>query len=99
MTRRLSARLRLASAIVSVRLHRASEPHDPCHALSPRERQVLEMASQGLTNQQIAGRLSVTVHAVKFHLAGVYRKLGVKNRTEAVVVFLTAVPARLPEAR
>lgn len=57
------------------------------------------MASQGLTNRQIAGRLSVTVHAVKFHLAGVYRKLGVKNRTEAVVVFLTAVPARLPEAR
>jgi DNA-binding CsgD family transcriptional regulator len=57
------------------------------------------MASHGLTNRQIAGQLSVTVHAVKFHLAGVYRKLGVNNRTEAVVVLLTAAPERLPEAR
>jgi DNA-binding CsgD family transcriptional regulator len=57
------------------------------------------MASHGLTNRQIAGQLSVTVHAVKFHLAGVYRKLGVNNRTEAVVVLLTAAPGRLPEAR
>ncbi len=53
------------------------------------------MASHGLTNMQIASRLSVTIHAVKFHLAGVYRKLGVSNRTEAVVVFLRSAPAQL----
>ena len=47
------------------------------------------MAAHGLTNQQIAGRLSVSVHAVKFHLAAVYRKLGARNRTEAAVAFLT----------
>lgn len=46
------------------------------------------MASLGLTNWQIAARLHVTVHAVKFHLAGIYRKLGVTNRTEAAVMFL-----------
>jgi DNA-binding NarL/FixJ family response regulator len=46
------------------------------------------MASLGLTNAQIAGRMEVTVHAVKFHLASVYRKLGVTNRTEAAVVYL-----------
>jgi DNA-binding CsgD family transcriptional regulator len=57
-------------------------------ALSPREREVLAMASLGLTNAQIAGRLEVTVHAVKFHLASVYRKLRVTNRTEAAVVYL-----------
>jgi DNA-binding CsgD family transcriptional regulator len=69
---------------------------DPRGILSARELEVLEMASHGLTNMQIASRLSVTIHAVKFHLAGVYRKLGVSNRTEAVVVFLRSAPAHLP---
>ena len=64
---------------------------DPRDLLSPRELEVLEMASLGLTNWQIAGRLQVTVHAVKFHLGAVYRKLGVTNRTEAAVVYLRAV--------
>jgi DNA-binding CsgD family transcriptional regulator len=57
------------------------------------------MASHGLTNQQIAAGLSVTIHAVKFHLAGVYRKLGVKNRTEAAGVFLTTLAPPRGEAR
>lgn len=55
--------------------------------LSPREAEVLEMATHGLTNTQIARDLGVSVHAVKFHLASVYRKLGVSNRTEAAVLF------------
>jgi LuxR family transcriptional regulator, maltose regulon positive regulatory protein len=46
------------------------------------------MTSEGLTNLQIAERMNVTVHAVKFHLSSVYRKLGVSNRTEAAVAFL-----------
>jgi DNA-binding CsgD family transcriptional regulator len=54
------------------------------------------MASLGLTNWQIASRLQVTVHAVKFHLAGIYRKLGVTNRTEAAVAYLRA--ERVPPA-
>jgi DNA-binding CsgD family transcriptional regulator len=61
--------------------------------LSPRETEVLELASLGLTNNEIGERLDVTVHAVKFHLAGVYRKLGVTNRTEAVVRYLRTDPA------
>jgi DNA-binding CsgD family transcriptional regulator len=56
--------------------------------LSPRELEVLAMTSQGMTNSQVADRLSVTVHAVKFHLAAVYRKLGVRNRTEAAALYL-----------
>jgi two-component system, NarL family, nitrate/nitrite response regulator NarL len=58
--------------------------------LSPRESEVLGLASLGLTNPQIAARLHLSVHAVKFHLAGVYRKLGAANRTEAVVRYLQA---------
>jgi DNA-binding NarL/FixJ family response regulator len=63
---------------------------EPRLRLSPRESEVLEGAALGLTNMEIATRLNVTVHAVKFHLGSVYRKLGVANRTEAVVTFLRA---------
>jgi DNA-binding CsgD family transcriptional regulator len=63
-------------------------------ALSSRELQVLEMASLGLRNAQIAERLGLSVHAIKFHLAAVYKKLGVTNRTEAVVAYMRLVPAR-----
>lgn len=66
--------------------------------LSTREAEVLSMATLGLTNAQIAQRMHLSVHAVKFHLAGVYRKLRVANRTEAVVVFLRARPDQTVEA-
>jgi DNA-binding NarL/FixJ family response regulator len=56
--------------------------------LTRRERQVLDMAARGLTNPQIAKALDLTVHAVKFHLGAVYRKLDVSNRTEAAVLYL-----------
>jgi NarL family two-component system response regulator YdfI len=56
--------------------------------LSQRELQVLEMTSLGLTNNQIARRLEVSEHAIKFHLSSIFRKLGVSNRTEAAVAFL-----------
>lgn len=70
----------------------------PRGSLSSREYEVLQMTALGLTNGQIAERLSVTVHAVKFHLASIYRKLGVANRTEAAVVFLRGEGSDLPHA-
>lgn len=70
---------------------------DPRSLLSPREIEVLEMAALGLTNWQIAARLHVTVHAVKFHLASIYRKLGVTNRTEAAVAYLLAERLRIDD--
>ena len=42
----------------------------------------------GLTNTQIAERLALSVHAVKFHLAAIYRKLDAANRTEATFIYL-----------
>lgn len=48
------------------------------------------MAARGLTNRQIGVNLDVSVHAVKFHLASIYRKLNVANRTEAAGVYLRA---------
>lgn len=60
-------------------------------ALSPRELEVLERASRGFTNGQIAVQMNVTVHAVKWHLGSIYRKLGVHNRTEAAIAYLKAM--------
>jgi DNA-binding NarL/FixJ family response regulator len=74
---------------------RALEPRpEPLSILSRREAEVLEFTSRGLTNSQVAARLNVTVHAVKFHLAAIYRKLGVSNRTEAAVVYLQTAQLR-----
>jgi DNA-binding CsgD family transcriptional regulator len=55
--------------------------------LSKREIEVLELASQGMTNPQIARRLGLSVHAIKFHLGSIYRKIGASNRTEAAVAY------------
>jgi DNA-binding NarL/FixJ family response regulator len=68
----------------------SAQPQPALASLSPRETTVLEMTSQGLKNGEIAERLDVSVHAVKFHLASIYRKLGVANRTEAAVAYLRA---------
>jgi DNA-binding NarL/FixJ family response regulator len=56
--------------------------------LSPRELAVLERLANGLPNRDIARELEITVNTVKFHLASIYRKLGVENRTEASVAFV-----------
>jgi DNA-binding NarL/FixJ family response regulator len=53
-------------------------------ALTEREREVLELVAQGLPNKQIARRLGISDHTVKFHLSTIYGKLGVSSRTEAI---------------
>lgn len=57
-------------------------------ALTPRELEVLQMIAFGMTNAEAARRLHLSVHAIKFHLAAIYRRLGVNNRTEAAVTYL-----------
>ena len=64
--------------------------------LTNRELEVLRLASDGSTNDEIGKLLGISVHAVKFHLASVYRKLGVANRTEAAVAYVNAAGNQLP---
>ncbi len=52
--------------------------------LSPREREVLDLIAEGATNRQIGDRLFLSPHTVKEHSSALYRKLGVRNRAEAV---------------
>jgi DNA-binding NarL/FixJ family response regulator len=54
-------------------------------ALTPREREVLKMLAEGLSNKEIAARMKISEHTVKFHTAQIFAKLGVSTRTEAVV--------------
>ena len=52
--------------------------------LTPREREVLELIAQGARDRDIAGRLVLTVSTVKAHVQHILRKLGARNRMEAV---------------
>ena len=53
-------------------------------ALTPREREVLDMLAEGLANKEIAWRMKISGHTVKFHVASIFAKLNVSTRTEAV---------------
>jgi DNA-binding NarL/FixJ family response regulator len=78
---------RIASAVRLVGIGRTVfERHDRTGALglSDRERAVLELMAEGSTNPEIADALHLSKHTVKEHTSAVYRKLGVRNRTEAV---------------
>jgi DNA-binding CsgD family transcriptional regulator len=52
--------------------------------LSPREREVLELVAAGQTNREVAAALHLSPHTVKDLVSSVYRKLGAKNRADAV---------------
>lgn len=54
--------------------------------LSPRELEVLRLVAQGLSNKEIAARLGLVVGTVKIHVANIFTKLGVSDRTQALVV-------------
>jgi DNA-binding NarL/FixJ family response regulator len=79
---------RIATAILTVgRGKTVFEPQDRGPAvlrLSDRERTVLELMASGATNPEIAEKLHLSRHTVKEHTSAVYRKLDVRNRTEAV---------------
>jgi DNA-binding NarL/FixJ family response regulator len=57
----------------------------PLAALSAREREVLDLAASGMSNKEIAERLTISVNTVKFHLRTVYSRLGVRNRVQAML--------------
>jgi two-component system, NarL family, response regulator YdfI len=61
------------------------ETSDLPEALTAREIEILRSLAEGLGNKEIASRLGISEHTVKFHVASIMGKLGVGNRTEAVM--------------
>ncbi len=54
-------------------------------SLSARERQVLSLMTEGLSNDDIAGRLSISEKTVRNHASNIFDKLGVWSRAQAIV--------------
>jgi len=72
-------------------LNRFTSQGGPAHIpashdiLTDREREVLQMCTWGLSNQEIADRLVLSLHTIQAHLGHIFNKLNVGSRTEAVV--------------
>jgi DNA-binding NarL/FixJ family response regulator len=62
------------------------EPIDPLEALGPREREVLELVANGLSNQEIGLRMGLAERTVKHYMTNVLKKLQVRSRVEAALL-------------
>ena len=63
----------------------AAEPVDPLASLSPREREIVQLVANGLSNKEIARSLDITEATVKIHVQHLLRKLNLKSRVQAAV--------------
>ena len=74
------------SMLSRIRPGQQSELDPSGQILTPREIEVLRMIAEGLGNKEIASRLSISDHTVKFHISSIFAKLGASNRAEAVTL-------------
>ena len=78
-----------ASGVKDQRTTMASSGHDGLQELSPQELQVARIAARGQNNVEVAAALFVSRKTVEAHLTRVYRKLGIRSRTELARILLT----------
>ena len=81
----LRARVRSVLESAGIAVVFADDEDDmPAEHMTRRERDVLELLGEGLSNRAIAERLGISNHTVKFHVASIYGKLSATTRAEAV---------------
>lgn len=76
----------LSPEAAQVLIQKMNEPVQPGQDMTEREREILALMVEGLSNNSIAERLFVSQSTVKFHVSNVLSKLGVASRTEAVAL-------------
>jgi DNA-binding NarL/FixJ family response regulator len=75
-----------ANAIIRPTKKASPQLAEHAESLTRRESEVLQMLASGLANKEIAARLRLSEHTVKFHVASILGKLGAGSRTEAVSI-------------
>lgn len=78
----------LAPEAAQALIQKTRKPKNQVEELTPREKEVLQLMGEGLTNPQIADELVISNSTVKFHVSSILGKLNVESRTEAVVYAL-----------
>jgi len=76
----------LSARLLSDLLKPGGSKPDPLSLLTAREADILKLVSEGLSNKEVAARLSLQEKTVKHHMTRVLAKLNVRNRTEAALV-------------
>jgi NarL family two-component system response regulator LiaR len=76
----------LSPEAAQVLIQKVNAPPPPGQDLTEREKKILALMVEGLSNSDIAGRLIIGESTVKFHVSNILSKLGVNSRTEAVVL-------------
>jgi DNA-binding NarL/FixJ family response regulator len=64
----------------------AAEAPTQSHALNPRQREVLRLVAEGLSNREIASRTHLSEHTVKGYVEEILERLGARNRVHAAIV-------------
>jgi DNA-binding NarL/FixJ family response regulator len=91
----------IARMVVRSFLEQAPEKNET-EDLSPREKEILALLAEGLSNKELGSALHISFTTVRTHLMHIYEKLHVRCRTEAAAKYLRAHPSdshKLPPSR